>query len=82
MNFFDIVMAICLLNDPSACREQRLQYESYGSLNECLFEAQFYIAAWKAENAQFDVKTWRCEYAQQTPPPADGTGEGAPATKS
>lgn len=78
MNFFDIVMAICLLNDPTSCREQRLQYESYGSLNECLFEAQFYIAAWKAENTDVEIRNWRCEYAQQSAPPADAL----PETKS
>lgn len=64
MSFFDIAMMICLLSDPTKCQEHRIQFESYGSLNECLLEAQFYIAQWKGINPQYDVKTWRCEYAQ------------------
>lgn len=64
MNIFDIVMAICLMSDPSSCKEHHLQFESYKSLNECVFDAQFYIASWQAENAGWTVKNWRCEYAE------------------
>jgi hypothetical protein len=65
MNFFDIVMAICLMSDPSSCKEQHLQFESYKSLNECVFDAQFYIASWQTENPGWTIKNWRCEYAQE-----------------
>lgn len=74
MNLFDVVMAICLMSDPSQCREQRLQFESYKSLNECVFDAQFYIAQWQGVNPGFTVKNWRCEYSKTE-------GEPQPAAK-
>ncbi|WP_181704137.1 hypothetical protein [Chthonobacter albigriseus] len=80
MNFFDIVMLICLAAKPGECADHRIQYESYGSLNECLFEAQFYIAQWRQANPQYDVKNWRCEYAQQ--PDGGEPAEGAEEKKS
>ncbi len=78
MNIFDIVMAICLMSDPSSCKEQHLQFESYKSLNECVFDAQFYIASWQAENTGWSIKNWRCEYAKE---PGE-EGEGAQPPKS
>ena len=80
MNIFDIVMGICLLSDPTNCRDQHLQFESYKSLNECVFDAQFYIASWQAENPGWKIKNWRCEYAQQ--PEDDGEDGALPAQKS
>lgn len=67
MTFFDVVLAVCLLADPSQCREQRLQYESYGSLQQCVFEAQFFIAQWQAATPDWEVQNWRCEYAKSPP---------------
>jgi len=78
MNIFDIVMMLCMASDPSSCHEQRLQFESYKSLNECVFDAQFYIASWQAANKGWTIKNWRCEYAPETG--ADDTDE-QPAAK-
>ena len=74
MNIFDIVMAICLLSDPKSCHEQHLEFDSYKSLNECVFDAQFYIASWQSQNPGWQIKTWRCEYAQQQEDDPDGSG--------
>ena len=74
MTFFDVVLAVCMLSDPSQCREQRIQYESYGSLQECVFEAQFYIAQWQASQPGWEIRNWRCEYAATTPEDAEESG--------
>jgi len=65
MNLFNVVIGICMMSDPSSCKEQRIQFESYESLNECIEDAQFYIAQWQAANAGWNLKSWRCEYAEQ-----------------
>jgi hypothetical protein len=65
MNLFNIVMGICLLSDPNSCREHRIQFESYESLNECILDAQFYIAQWQAANPGWKLGPWHCEYGDQ-----------------
>lgn len=65
MNFYEIVLAICMLSDPSQCKEQTLQFESVESLNQCNLDAQFYIASWLNENPEWQMKSFRCQYAQQ-----------------
>lgn len=67
MTFFDIAMLICLTATPSECRDHRIQFESYGSLQECVFQAQFYIAQWTQANPEYEVKQWGCQYAQSAP---------------
>lgn len=66
MNFYEIVLAICMLSDPTQCREQVLQFESVESLNQCNLDAQFYVASWLGENPEWKMKSFQCRYAQST----------------
>lgn len=68
MNLFDVVLAICMLSDPSQCREHRLQFESMGTLQDCIFDAQFYIAQWQQANPDWKVGKFHCEYPTEAAP--------------
>ena len=57
-----IVMLVCQLTRPEMCEEQRIQFAFQGSLQQCTFAAQVYIAGWIGEHPQWTVKNFHCEY--------------------
>jgi hypothetical protein len=57
-----IVMLVCRLTQPEICEEQHLQFNFEGSLRQCSFAAQIYIARWAGEHPQWTVKNFHCEY--------------------
>jgi hypothetical protein len=62
MSFVDVVIAVCLSAQPNVCEEQRLTFESHGSLRQCMAEAMPYIAQWAGLHPQWRVVRWRCEF--------------------
>lgn len=56
----ELVMLVCLLSEPSACREERVVLMDTVSPLACMIEAQAAIARWKAEHPAWSAKTWRC----------------------
>jgi hypothetical protein len=62
MSFVDVVLAVCLFAQPSVCHEERLSFESHGSLQRCMFEAMPYIAQWSGAHPNWRVVRWRCEW--------------------
>ena len=61
MTPFEIVLLACLSADPSNCVEQRIPYESAGSLKQCVYEAQGVVAQWMSEHTDRFVKKYGCE---------------------
>lgn len=57
-----IVMLVCRLAQPDVCEEQHIQFAFQGSLKQCTFQAQIYIAEWAGEHPQWAVKSFHCEY--------------------
>jgi hypothetical protein len=57
-----IIMMVCKLAQPEMCEEQHLQFPFQGSLQQCTFAAQIYIARWAGEHPQWTVKTFHCVY--------------------
>ena len=66
MPLIELILTICLADNPSSCREERLQFEDNGSLMTCMLQAPPQIAKWSTEHPNLRVVKWRCEY-----PPKD-----------
>jgi hypothetical protein len=65
MDIIDLVLTICLVSNPSNCREERLHFENRGSLNACVFTAQTEIAKWTQEHPGHRVVRWKCAYPSE-----------------
>lgn len=59
--FVALVMTVCLLKNATYCEKQEYQFESHGSLMQCMFEAQPWIAEWTTTHPKWKVMRWRCE---------------------
>jgi hypothetical protein len=57
-----IVMMVCRLAQPEVCEQQHIQFAFQGSLQQCTFAAQIYIARWAGDHPQWTVKNFHCEY--------------------
>jgi hypothetical protein len=62
MEFIDLVLTVCFIANPSDCRDERLQFESRGSLVQCIWLAPQEIARWSQEHPKLKVVRWKCEY--------------------
>lgn len=60
-----IVMLVCRLAQPDVCEEQHIQFVFQGSLQQCTFAAQAYIAQWAGEHPQWRIKNFHCEYPRR-----------------
>ncbi|GEP04846.1 hypothetical protein [Methylobacterium oxalidis] len=56
-----ILLSICLLAQPTTCREDRINL-SYESTNPflCLRHSQSALANWQAAHPEWHVERWRC----------------------
>jgi hypothetical protein len=56
-----ILLSICLLSEPTRCREDRidLSFEAR-SPAVCLRNSQSALAKWQAEHPEWQVNRWRC----------------------
>lgn len=68
MDVIDLVLTICLLSNPTSCREERLHFENRGGLNNCMSLAPTEIAKWSGEHPKLKIVRWKCDY-----PPKDLT---------
>lgn len=60
MNLIDLVLTVCLLTDPGACRKEHIYFESEGPLFQCMFLAPARIAKWSGEHPTVKVVRWTC----------------------
>jgi hypothetical protein len=68
MNLVDLIVLVCSLANPTACREEHLLVETQGSLEACVMQAQPYLAHWIGEHPSLRIVRWHCEW-----PNAEGT---------
>jgi len=68
VSMIDLVMTVCLLASPAACREERSELENV-SVISCMTQGQFYAARWADEHPAYRISRWRCEpiSARQAP---------------
>ena len=62
MPIVDLIIAVCMVSDPTICRDEHLYFESHGSLQRCMFEAMPAVAAWAGKHPQWRVSRFRCEW--------------------
>ena len=65
MLFVDLVLTVCLIANPDACREERLMLESNGVLASCMYTAPARIARWTQEHPKLVVKRWKCMFPDE-----------------
>jgi hypothetical protein len=65
MNLVDLILLACALANPGQCREYHVLFQSSGSLNSCMMQAQPYLAQWAGEHPAFRVTRWRCAWPDQ-----------------
>ncbi len=59
MQYLNVIMLVCQLNDPSACQEQSIKIE--GSLKNCMWEAQIGMAQWSGDHPKYHIERFHCE---------------------
>ena len=56
-----ILMSICLLADPTACREERLSFSfEEASGFACMVRSQEKIAEWQQSHPDYRIDRWKC----------------------
>jgi hypothetical protein len=62
MGLIELVVTVCALTLPNQCEDQRLSFSADMSLNQCILNAQPYIAQWINEHPKWVAVRWRCKY--------------------
>jgi hypothetical protein len=62
VGFIQIVVMVCQVAQPDLCEEQHLEFAWQGTLQQCIFSAQPYIAQWIGDHPEWAVKNYHCEY--------------------
>jgi hypothetical protein len=65
MNLVVLVVMVCLVAQPENCSERRLTFESHGSLDRCMWEAQPYLAQWIGAHPEWTIMRYRCAWPDQ-----------------
>ncbi len=58
----ELVLTVCALAQPTACRDQHLLFESDNTPRQCMTIAPPFIAQWGEEHPEWFVQRWRCQY--------------------
>jgi len=66
MGLIELVVTVCALSLPSQCEDQHLSFAADMSLNQCVMNAQPYIAQWISEHPKWVAVRWRCTMAAPT----------------
>lgn len=64
MAFIDLIVLVCAISNPSACREEHILFQSAGSLESCMMRAQPYLAQWAGEHPALQIRRWRCAWPE------------------
>jgi hypothetical protein len=62
MGLVELIVTVCALSLPSQCEDQHLSFTANMSLNQCVLNAQPYIAQWINEHPKWVAVRWRCDY--------------------
>jgi len=55
-----IVISVCLVGDPSVCRDERMPQLIEASPRQCPISAVPFVAQWTSEHPDWRVVRWRC----------------------
>ncbi|MDX2307322.1 MAG: hypothetical protein NW216_03690 [Hyphomicrobium sp.] len=60
----ELLVSVCLVNEPSRCREVSLAYAEEGlTPMQCMMGAQAEIAKWIEIHPEYALKRWTCQRA-------------------
>jgi hypothetical protein len=62
MDLVDLILVACALADPGVCHEYHMAFQSSGSLQSCMSQAQPYLAQWAGEHPGFRIVRWHCAW--------------------
>ncbi|PBC00754.1 hypothetical protein [Mesorhizobium sp. WSM3860] len=65
MSVVDLVLTVCLSASPGYCHDEHLNFESRGSLFQCMMLASSEIAKWSQEHPTFKVRRWKCAFPKK-----------------
>lgn len=60
----ELVLTVCILAHPEKCVEQRILFESSGSLRQCTMSAPPILAQWGDQHREWFIQRWKCQYPQ------------------
>jgi hypothetical protein len=63
MGLIELVVTVCALSLPGQCEDQHLSFLADMSMNQCVMNAQPYIAQWISEHPKWVVVRWRCGHS-------------------
>jgi hypothetical protein len=63
MGLIEVILTVCAVAQPTRCEEQHLRFAATGSLNQCVMNAQPYIAQWIGDHPKWTAVRWRCNYS-------------------
>jgi hypothetical protein len=55
-----ILLTVCLIGDPSQCRDHRIALTPGTTLVQCLMAAPPHIAQWSEDHPGWHVERWQC----------------------
>ncbi|HMN38582.1 MAG TPA: hypothetical protein PKD49_12860 [Hyphomicrobium sp.] len=60
-----IILSACLANEPSVCREYKIQLQEQMDTLSCAMYAPPYLVPWSEEHPGWQIKRWRCAPASE-----------------
>lgn len=57
----ELVLTVCIITQPSTCRDQRMLIEANATPQQCMMNAQPTIAQWGSEHPEWFVQRWKCQ---------------------
>jgi hypothetical protein len=63
MSLIQLIVTVCALSVPSQCEDQHFSFPANMSLNQCVMNAQPYIAQWINEHPKWVAVQARCDRA-------------------
>ncbi len=62
----ELVVAVCLIDAPSRCKDVKLNFEADSvSPQQCVMYGQFEMAKWIGEHPNWVIQRWTCQPAGQ-----------------
>jgi hypothetical protein len=61
----ELIVMVCSLLNPNACSEKHFMFQTQGTLADCMFQAQPYLAQWAGEHPNDRVTRFRCAWPEQ-----------------
>ena len=62
----ELVVAVCMIDQPSRCKDIHLNFEAENvTAQQCAMSGQFEMAKWIGENPNWVIQRWTCQPAGQ-----------------